>query len=61
MSLRHMLADVRLFFSFALSLLGLAEVVHGTSDTQWLLGAVIGAVGMTSLFLMWLSAKAGEK
>ena len=60
MTLRHMLADVRLFFSFALSLLGLAILFHGAAMEEWLMGAMVAGVGMSSLFLVWLAAQAGE-
>ncbi len=61
MTLRHALAVVRVFFGIFFSLLGLAFVLHGANNEQWGFGALLGALGLTSLFLLWLSAKAGER
>jgi len=61
MTLRHLLADLRMFFAFFLALYGVAEVIHGTMPIEWLVGAAVGGVGFASLFLVWLAAEAGEK
>ena len=63
MTLRHLLADFRIFMAFFLALIGIGLVIHG-DGALWrgiLLGAVIGGAGLTALFLVWLSAVAGEK
>jgi hypothetical protein len=63
MTLRHLLADIRIFIAFFLALLGIGLVIH-PDGSQWLgqlVGAVIGAAGFTAIFLVWLSALAGEK
>lgn len=57
MDLRGTLARLRLFTAFFLALLGLGMVLHGTLFA----GALIGAIGFTSLFLMWLSTLVGER
>jgi hypothetical protein len=61
MTLRHLLADLRLFFAFFLALLGFGLVIHGGTDMRLFLGAILGGAGFTPLFLMWLAARAGEK
>jgi hypothetical protein len=65
MTLRHLLADIRLFMAFFLALLGFGIVVHpGEAPVQWLglvMGSVIGSAGFTAIFLIGLAATAGEK
>ena len=63
MTLRHLLADLRIFIAFFLTLLGLGLVIHpdGTLFVGILVGSAIGAAGLTAVFLVWLSALAGEK
>jgi hypothetical protein len=65
MTLRHLLADIRLFMAFFLALLGFGMVVHpGEAGAQWLglvIGSVIGSAGLTAVFLIGLAATAGEK
>ena len=63
MTLRHLLADFRIFMAFFLTLIGIGLLIHpdGTPYLGLLLGAVIGGAGLTAVFLVWLSAVAGEK
>jgi hypothetical protein len=61
MTLREMMAHLRLFFAFFLALIGLGIVLHSADDMRLFVGAVVGAAGFTSLFLIWLAARTGEK
>lgn len=61
MTLRHLVADVRLFIGFFLALFGLAMLFHGTQTAQWIFGSLLAAIGMASIFLVWLAATAGEE
>ena len=61
MTLREMLAHLRLFFAFFLALAGFGLVLSNASDMRVLVGAVIGGAGFSALFLIWLATKAGEK
>jgi hypothetical protein len=60
MTLRGSMARLRLFAAFFLALLGLGIVLHGAANGALLLGASIGAIGFSSLFLIWLSVRVGE-
>ena len=64
MTLRHVLADIRLFMAFFLALMGLGIVINPHNAGElWLglvIGSVIGSAGLTSIFLVCLSAVAGE-
>lgn len=61
MTLREMLAHLRLFVAFFLSLFGLGMVLSSAGDGRIFVGAITGAAGFTALFLIWLAMKAGEK
>jgi len=49
---------LRLWAAFFLTLLGIAILGKSVSDEQRVLGAVLGAIGLTYLFLLW---RAGDK
>ncbi len=61
MNMRELLAHLRLFFAFFLALLGLGLVLHDQGDMRLFVGALLGGIGFTSLFLIWLSVRVGEK
>jgi hypothetical protein len=61
MTMREMLAHLRLFVAFFLSLFGLGMVLRGGNEGGIFVGAIMGAAGFTSLFLIWLAVRAGEK
>ncbi len=53
----HLFLVLRLFIAFFLTLLGIAVLAKTESEGQMLLGAVVGAVGLTFLFLLWIAQK----
>jgi hypothetical protein len=55
MQLANLLLRLRLWAAFFLTLLGIAILGKSESDAQRILGAVLGAIGLTYLFLLWRS------
>ncbi len=58
MRLANFLLRLRLWAAFFLTLLGLGILGKSESDPQRVLGAILGAIGLTYLFLFW---RAGDK
>ncbi len=48
---------LRLFIAFFLTLFGIAVLAKTESEAQMLAGAIVGAVGLTFLFLLWAAQK----
>jgi hypothetical protein len=57
MTFQERMAYLRLFLAFFFSLLGLGMVFHGGGDSRLVLGAALAGVGLTTLFVVWISAR----
>ncbi len=55
--MRDILITLRVFAAFFITLLGLALLARPQNGGQILVGAILGAIGLTFFLLLWLGRR----